>query len=267
MNDLMPIRRLYSLFDHSLVRPKMFFNLGCCVSTTDERPLLKLPREQLSEAMLAHPTSHYGSCFGTFEQVGYFVPRLIELLATNQTLDDLNIKHLFSMLIADREEYEKRCLWQPLIEAIAHAFWMRTESFTLRHLAHHGHRLPTGRALDHLDYVVGSEILDAMLGHFLCPALMPDSGRGQTFWEKWVNDLHPPRIAHLLDMLKRRWEGNGPLTIFYSDIPLPVSIEHQLGNDDFVSNLLERIEALALDSDSPTWRDDFSIAAGDRPST
>jgi hypothetical protein len=261
MSDLTHFNHFCTLFDQHFARPTAFFNMGCCIPKKLERPLLSLTRDQLTQQMLAPPLSHYGSCFGTFEQIGYFVPRVVELLASRGDPPLCNLPAFFSMLLTDQPKYEQRQLWQPLVRSITDAFWARTQHVSIKHIPGHGYEVPSGRVLDHLDLVQGSETLDEILGCFLYPSLSAIPGQWEAFFERWASDLDPHRLAHLLDMLKRRWEGRGPLTPEFVDMPLPASLVAQHTMDDLVRRLIDRVQPLALQSSSPTWLDDLHIAA------
>ena len=75
---LSEIAQLYSAFDAVFPRPESYRSEGCCVMPEHVQPLLDLPREQWTEEMLSLPGSHIGTCFATFEQASYLIPRLLE---------------------------------------------------------------------------------------------------------------------------------------------------------------------------------------------
>ena len=98
-----------------------------------EKPLLTVPREQLTEEMLDLPMSHACLCYGTLDEVSYFVPRLIEIMSASDdglTFGSLNLR-LPTLLLENRTEYEAKGLWGH-IERAYHDTWLdRTARFIL----------------------------------------------------------------------------------------------------------------------------------------
>lgn len=77
------VQELYRQFDKVFKKPSSFFNKECCVEKKDEKYLLNADRGTIDEQTLSHAFNHYRNCFGNFEQLGYYLPRLIEIARDN----------------------------------------------------------------------------------------------------------------------------------------------------------------------------------------
>jgi hypothetical protein len=248
------IRHLYTLFDKVFPRPISFHNEYCCVGPEQERPLLTLPREQLTEIILAHPVSHCGSCFGTFEEVSYFIPRLFELL--DDSVEGFQYGGLdisFFWLLADHEsEYRAVQLWESIESAMRDIFIAHTSAFTIEH---HGS----------LDHVVGSGLVDEMLDGFFFrvlpkrnapSAVRGNDGKAFTEWDdffaRWASDENPHRLAHLLDVIRRYWIG-----MMFDQYRPPASIIEQFMRPEFAQRVLQAAMPAILGADSSTWLNDL----------
>lgn len=295
MSRLPSVSKLYERFDAIFLRPSEFHNLGCCVSVKAERPLLEIPREKLTQRQLSRPVGHYRSCFGTFEQIAYFVPRIIELLARSR--ERLNEFGFWSMLRADREKYVELNLWDHLVDAINEIFVAKIGTFRVKHTDEEGCRR-MGSMRDYLDQVDGNYLIDDLLTEFFYPELSREPADWETFFSNWTRDANPHHIAHLLDVLKRRWTGSGPkifnpewmpMDEFFEvtakwnqdgarhedivelsqwwaeknlspDMPFPKAFELELQDDEFIEELIRRATPVLSSLESPTWMSDFQTA-------
>ena len=111
------ILELYRQFDKVFKKPDSFFNQGCCVEKKDEKYLLNTDRKTISEEPLSHAFNHYRNCFGNFEQLGYYLPRLIEIARDNK--GDLGYCISFwSLLKEDKPKYKELNLLPCLLTAL-----------------------------------------------------------------------------------------------------------------------------------------------------
>jgi len=271
---MMPaVQELYEAFDRVYKRPKSFTNEGCCVKKWHEKPLLTLPREQLTEEMLDRPMSHACGCFGTLEEVSYYVPRLIEIMAESENgleLGTLDL-HLPWLLLENREEYEAKGLWE-LIERVHHDIWFdRTSSFTLLHV--------------NGEYPASVDLIGGILKEFLHPLLSerqsstgvagePERTGWDDFVAQWADDDNPHRVAHLLDFISRNaarpdfadfpshplLAQSQPLRSALDHIrryqvlsPLPASLILQLQQTDYAEELIDRVAPAIEANDSASW--------------
>ena len=111
------IRELYRQFDKIFKKPDSFFNKGCCVEKRDEKYLLNTALETINEEPLSHAFNHYRNCFGDFEQLGYYLPRLIEIARDNKGNLGYCIS-FWSLLIEDKPKYKKLNLLSCLSKAL-----------------------------------------------------------------------------------------------------------------------------------------------------
>ncbi len=251
------IAQLYTAFDKVFPRPKSFEGEGCCVKKKHERPLLKLPREQLTEEMFALPGSHFGICFATFEQASYFIPRLLELLSEAEdgfAWGSLNMR-IPSFLLEHKSDYTSLGLWQLIEDAYLAIFRERTSTFTVHHYDKAA-CVAKGWGLDYFDLVVGTDGIDDLLGWFFPPLLLkrvhPDgsSGWGE-FFRIWAEDDNPARVAHLLDVTKRYLEYQD------GEYRPPESYLERLKDAGYTKLLLARAESAVKSTESAIWLGDL----------
>jgi len=238
------ISQLYEAFDKVYRKPTRFTNEGCCVKRQHEKPLLTLPREQLTEEMLDRPMSHACLCFGTLEEVSYFVPRLIEILADSDDgleMGSLNLR-LPGLLLDNRVEYEAKGLWGHVEKAYYDIWLDRSASFIL------SPAFP--------DSALSVELIDSLLRTFFWPLLserqsgltlidQPVRTAWDDFIDRWAADENPARVAHLVDFVRRYHAGFG------FDGALPSSFISRTRQLECVDDLLRR----ALPAVEPTLRD------------
>ena len=185
------IELIYSQFAEVFPRPTSFYNEYCCVTAEHERPLLALPLRELTEEMLAMPIDHYGSCFGTFEQVSYFVPRLMELLVNSRQGFEYGVLYFsFFRLLQNNEcRYRRLGLWDAIEKALNELFTSHTST------------PPDIRTQD---------LTDQLLEGFFCPVLSDrkrtldaDLSAWDEFVLEWAEDECPQRVCHLLDLVRQ----------------------------------------------------------------
>jgi hypothetical protein len=111
------VRNLYQRFDKVFKRPSEIFNQKCCVSIKEEKYLLENDRLQIEEEAISKAFNHYHNCFGTFEQMAYFLPRLIELASENNGKLGYCIS-FWSQLKTDKEKYVELGLWSSIAKAL-----------------------------------------------------------------------------------------------------------------------------------------------------
>lgn len=254
---------LYRRFDAVFSRPTAFTNNGCCVSDADEAPLLRRPREKLTAGQMEHPLRHYHNCFGTFEQFGYFVPRLLELQAEG---DDFRF-WLWPSLRLDRSRYAELGLWEPLLRVIRGIFHEGTGTFEV------------GGRDGGWWWVDWSEEREAMLQQFFHPELSPEPAGWERFFEEWAADENPCRTAHLLDTLRETWTvewhdayartGNArprrpPDTDTPGYVPIPDGFRSRLEDDAYLLDLMLRAERAAAGPWAPLWLDALVEACAHR---
>ncbi len=235
------IQQLSQLFDAKFQRPKSFLNEGCCVSDESERLLMETPRVQLTEQMLCMPIDHYGSCFGTFEQMSYFVPRLMELLYESVNGFEYGMLHysFFRLLVENEQQYRDMGLWDVIENTMYSIFADRTSTFVLT----------DG------DHTVDSDLLEDMLEYFFQPLLHSKagiSGPCMTQWDefiaKWADVEDPHMIAHLLSIA--RWQ------VIVTDWKLPESFMTRLKDQAYASALLKRAEPALVSISAEYWLED-----------
>jgi hypothetical protein len=265
------IGRLYQTFDRVFPKPDSFFNKGCCVSADNVKMLLKTPRGQLDEQTLAMPIDHYGSCFGRFEEVSYFIPRLMEILAESDGGFEYGLLcySFYRILRNHQPDYESLALWNSIWDAMQDIFRTHTEQFKVRHCDREA-CAGNGWAIQHSDYVVGSDLLDQMLEGYFGPVLSRSSASAtpkdwDTFIDSWAHDDNPSRVAHLLDVVGRYLLGRYVCGV-RDDYQLPEGFLRLLKDKSYVENLLSRAKPAIEAADSPTWFDDLcdslELAAG-----
>lgn len=251
------VRQLYIAFDKVFSRPKSLYNARCCVSKDNERQLLALPREQLTEWMLSMPMDHSDGCFATFDEISYYVPRLMELFVDSENgfeAGNLNIS-FFRFLRDHQDDYQRLGLWEPIEQAMMDVFHIRTSVFPLRHFDQEA-CAAKGWGIIYDDIMAYTEFMDELLGEFLFPILSKRSiGRDDlseydVFFERWAADSNPYRIAHLLEITKRYFEDR----IFsgYAEI-VPCSYIRKLEQVEFKDSLIERVKPILSKIKSPTW--------------
>lgn len=232
------IQQLTQFFDDKFRRPTSFYNNGCCVGDDDEQLLIDTPRAQLTEQMLRMPIDHFGSCFGTFEQISYFVPRLMELLYESENgfqYGCLNYT-VFRLLVENEQQYRDLGLWDVIENTMYSILADRTSTFVLT---------------DRGD-TVGSDMLKDLLEGFFQPVLQSKtslSSACMTQWDefiaKWADDEVPHMIAHLLSLVS--WQ------IVVTDHILPESFMTRLKDQSYSSSLIKRAEPALVSMPSEYW--------------
>lgn len=255
MSRLPPLNELYLKFDRVFDCPRSFYNEGCCVSVETERALLAAPREQLGEDVLSYPLSHYPGCFGTFEQVAYFVPRLIEILAESLYGFEYLIS-LWRIVGADQDRYQELGLWQPIIAAMNAVFQERTRTFAVQHFDKTACQAK-GWGLEHYDISNGADIVEALLGDFFHPLLSPRPVAWENFFAQWAHDPNPHRVAHLLDVWKQNCEEHP--TGYWT---FPPNFKSQMEDAGYIAAVIERAAPVfpSIEETSPTWLNDLHRA-------
>lgn len=248
------VANLYTASDEVFPRPESFYNHGCCVKKADERPLLRLPREQLEEQTLAKPADHFCKCFATFEQASYFIPRLIELLADAEDGFQWGCLHIsfFGFLLEHQREYESHGLWPLIEQCLADSLMLRTSTFKIVHYDKAACEAKQWQ-IDHFDYVVGSQGIDEMLDGFFYPVLTErplENGRSEwdSLFERWEADERPERTAHLLNLLRQQG---------IEDYALPAGLLERISDQRWVDALIRRAEPAIVAANSPTWLADL----------
>lgn len=244
MPVLKSIQQLYASCDLVFSRPTSFYNERCCVTEENERILLTIQREDLTEEMLTMPIDHFGSCFGTFEQVSYYVPRLIELLAESRYGFEYGVMcySFFRLLHQNEQQYRTLGIWDQIENAVNDIFIKRTLTFTMeRH-----------------NYVDYTDLIDNILSDFYYPVLSKrrlPGNESATEWDhffiQWEEDQNPHRIAHMLDTIKRHHECNP------DSYTLPNSLLDRLKNQDYILSLIDRAKPACLSLNSQTWLTDL----------
>jgi len=243
-------------------RPTSFYNERCCV---DEYKLLKTPRAELDEIDLALPVDHYGSCFGSFEEISYFVPRVVELLtATENGFAHGMLNLSFNRLLRDSErKYRDMGLWDTIEACMNAIFTDFTGKFTLHHYDKPACELK-GWGKQYKDIASCTGGIDDFIVGFYQPVLSARAcSDGTTVWDRffhaWALDENPYSAANLLDIIRRHFDEG------MFDYALP---------DSFVARLSERAYALALvqraapafaSIESPTWLTDVLDCLGIAP--
>lgn len=254
------IQRLYTAFDAVFPRPTAFDNEGCCVKDEHEAPLLTLPREDLPIEILVMPVQHACGCFGTLEQMSYFVPRIVELLDENEDFYEYGLG-FFSLVRGHEQEYRSFEVWDQLEDSLMDVFRAHTEQFAVMHFDAAACQAKGWTNWEHDDIVDGVDLIDDMLREFFHPVLSSrrvtvDTGvalctQWDGFFASWADETNPARLAHLLDILKRYYEDR---IYGYS---IPDSFVERIRDWDYVESLIERaMPALSL-VDSPTYVNDL----------
>lgn len=249
------IRQLYKLFDEVFPHPKSFHNDGCCVGKKHAKLLATLPREELTEEMLSVVVDHRG-CFGTFEEMAYFVPRLMELLADSEDGFEHGLLQysFFGLLRENEQQYRDLGLWNSIEEAMYDIFVCRTSTFDIKHYDEVECR-QKGWEILYFDIMPWQDLIDQMLGGFFYPILSArksDSNLQLTAWDrffiKWAEDENPYRLAHLMDIIKRYCNDD----LYYGYV-LPDSLINLLKEKDYQLILLEHTRTAYGTIDTPTW--------------
>jgi hypothetical protein len=111
------IEKLYLKFGKMFKKPLVFDNDVCCVSKKQAKYLLATKLREIGEQEVSHALNHYRNCFGTFEQVMYLFPRLLEIAA--ETKGRLGYCHcLFSLLSDEKKRLEELGMWQVVFLAM-----------------------------------------------------------------------------------------------------------------------------------------------------
>ena len=256
MSDLTAIRELYRRFDAVFERPTTFYSADCrCVSKKAQRWLLETPRESMTDAGLAVPMNHYPGCFGTFRQMAYFMPRLVELFADSR--DGLGCVMVpWSKLRRDREAYCRLGVWGSVVAAAEEMLQARTSTFAVEHYDAKACR-DKGWGLDHEDLVVSGEVVHELLADFFFPELSLDPQATEVFADAWAQDSNPHRVIHLLDLLRWEWRG-----LLFDQVPPP--LRERFASDEFILQVLDRVEPAIAEVGSPTWARDLYAAIDGR---
>ena len=123
------IKRVYEEFDKVIFRPTAFSdNQCCCVGEDYEQKLLHTPREELQEVDLAVPIDNTDGCFASYDQMAYFIPRLLEILEdTEEGFSYGNLDISFFRIIRDhKDDFKRLGLWDVLCEALYEIFKVHT---------------------------------------------------------------------------------------------------------------------------------------------
>jgi hypothetical protein len=205
------IQQLYIAFKKVFKRPTSFYNEHCCVTKENELILLTTSLSELTEQQLSMPIDHYGSCFGTFREVSYYVPRLIELLSDSSNgFEYGNLCFSFYRLLRDGEsEYQRLGVWDQIEKSMFDNFYSRTSKFDMIHFNEVDCK-EKGWVLQYFDMITWPELLDELLGEFFYPILSKrkksaeeNHSEWDLFIEKWAEDKNPHRICYLLDAIKQ----------------------------------------------------------------
>ncbi len=237
------MQQLTQLFDAKFRRPTSFYNNGCCVGDDEARLLIETPRARLTEEELSSPIDHACGCFGTFEQMAYYVPRLMEILNESEdgfTHGCLNFS-FFRLLVRHEQEYRKLGLWDSIEDAMNSLFVDRTSVVGMKNY----------------DYMINEQIIDEMLPGFFLPVLSARQSTttpGQTQWDefilRWAEDTDACRVMQLLAMIKRY--GNG----YLSDCPPPEVFLARLRDRDYTASFLKRAEPAVAFISIDSWMDE-----------
>lgn len=253
------IDRLYKAFDSVFPRPTSFDNERCCVTEEQEKLLLSLPRHQWTEEMLAEPMDHNDGCFGTFEEVSYLVPRLMEILSESDEGFEQGLLEFsfFGFLLRREADYRQLGLWGAIEDAITEVFRSRTAIFAVTHYDTEACRR-NGWCLEYLDLVAGSHMVHELLGEFCYRKALdhlPSTGLGSQEWDevfdRWAEDGSPERVAHLLDQIKLHFEDR-----LLPEYCVPANFIRRL-EDGLAGQLVDRAWPVISAVDSPTWLRDL----------
>ncbi|MHB1460206.1 MAG: hypothetical protein ACYC1M_02865 [Armatimonadota bacterium] len=237
------IQQLTQLFDDKFRRPTSFYNNGCCVGDDEARLLIETPRAKLTEEELSSPIDHACGCFGTFEQMAYYVPRLFEFLNESEdgfTHGCLNYS-FFRLLVRHEQQYRDLELWDSIECSMNSLFVDRTSVVEMKNN----------------DYIINEQIIDEMLPGFFMPVLsvrQSTTNLGQTQWDefilRWADDTDACRLMHVLAMVKRY--SNGHL----SECPPPEVFLARLRDREYTSSLLKRAEPAVAFISPDSWMDE-----------
>lgn len=259
MSTIESVQHLYAAFERVFPRPVSFHNEGCCVKDYHERPLLELPLRELTEEMLQMPIDHNGACFGTFEELSYFVPRMVELLADSENGFEYGVLSFsfFRMLRDNEQQYKALGVWSAIEGAICDILALRTQEFHVRHYDR-GACEKKGWGIEYFDLMVWTDLMDDLLGELFFPILSrrplsPGCAGSEwdTFIARWAEDSNPCRVAHLLDIVRRYWADE-----LYDGYTLPNSFVILLRQREFQSALVKRAEPAFAAVESTTWLED-----------
>lgn len=237
------VQKLTQLFDDQFRRPTSFYNNGCCVGVDEERLLIDTPRAKLTEEELSSPIDHACGCFGTFEQMAYYVPRLMEIL--NESEDGFKFGCLnfsfYRLLVNHEQKYRDLELWDSIKNAMNSIFLDRTSVVEMRHY----------------DYIINEQIIDEMLPGFFMPVLsvrQSTTNPGQTQWDefilRWADDANACRVMNVLAMIKRYCDRK------HSEYDLPELFLARLRGKEYTASLIERAEPAVASISSETWMDE-----------
>jgi hypothetical protein len=250
------IQKLYDRFEKSFPKPTKFYNNGCCVAEENEQDLINVPLRELTEDILSMPIRHFGSCFGTFEQMAFFVPRIIELLSESEKGFDLMEYSCFWLLVAYQVEYRERGLWESIETAILDIFHERTSDMVIDRVdAETGVFKVRNGPWDELPK--NSRVVEDILALFLFPVLSKrnnsDIGSDwDRFFENWANDKNAGRVAWLLEVIRQHCHG-----LAAEPYTLPNSLLMRLSEEEYIEQLVDRARSAIAKISSPTWFNDL----------
>lgn len=253
------IEKLYSAFDGVFPRPVSFQNEGCCVTRENEQLLLDLPRELWAEEMLAMPMDHSDGCFGTFAQVSYLVPRLIEILSERDGGFEYGVLDVsfYRYLLGHEDDYRALGLWEAVENAVVEIFRYRTATFAIAHYDLDACRRK-GWDLDYFDRAIGTDMVEELLGEFFYRKSLkhlkgtgPQATEWDALFERWSDDGNANRIAYLLDLVKLHCGDN-----LVHEFRIPASLLCKL-REGLAGQLVDRAWSVISAVESPTWLRDL----------
>jgi hypothetical protein len=246
------IQELYKNFEKSFPKPTKFHNDGCCVGEDDEKVLLNIPLRKLTEDNLSYPMQHFGSCFGTFEQMAYFVPRIIELLSESELGFNLMGYACFRLLVADQDEYKARGVWDSIEQAMLDILHDCTNTLIIEH-----YDAEAGWSSPFNDLSFKQIIVEEFLALFFYPVLnnrnSSESGSDwDRFFEDWATDENAGRVAWLLEVIRQYCHD-----ILSEPFTLPDSLLVNLTKKEYIEQLIDRARPAIENISSPTWFNDL----------
>jgi hypothetical protein len=249
---------VYAAFDGAYPRPTAFYNEVCCVTREEEQWLIETPLRELDDMMVGHAISHYGACFGTFEQTSYFVPRALEFFAIspNGPKHGTLVYALFRLIREHEGDYRTAGVWGAL-EATIHAVFLdRISSSSVEH----------ARDWVYVDSMVGAVVRDDLLEEYFGPKLRAEPVSADSlgalgyrmlqdaectawdlFFARWTREDDPCRVVHLLAVLWHQTSGQS------SPEAVPESLWRELSRPVLSEWLLLKAAPVLKSAEAKAW--------------
>ncbi|GEM_PF-6652286 len=245
------ISEIKCLFEKRFKRPTSFFNEHCCVDNKIENVLLAAPLNAIGRYEIEIAFQHAEGCFGTFDEMVYFLPRALELY----NIDDWDLCYgLFRFIIKNKNRFISLSVFDEINEAMHLIFRDRTSVFTI---IHHDEKMCREKSwvTGHYDYLEGIECIEDMMEHYFFELYKDEPTAFELFIDKWAKDTNVHRLLHFLHFARECIRSNS----FPKTARLPFLPKYTL-DPDVINNCLRKTSEIRKYIKSPTWEIDLRSA-------